>query len=289
MRQSPVLLSILAALYGLTPSLLASQEHKSGSPENCSNAATALTNGARDGSGWEHLPDCGSAGARALARAFRAAGADSDVHYLGNLYSAMASVRDPAVFSTALEVMQDQSAGERARATAILIAVAQHTRRIGLPLSFPYQEAMSSSDGERCRLVPLRGTSAYRSSSPLPSDYLQQLGSAIEHVTNSPASPALVRGFAACARRALSGTLAGTVPSSAIDLAHVCGNRFRVRNTSPYWLKVSWDVSGSGAKRDLDVPPKGEKVFTAERQGNTRLYYQGKVVQTKANAGSPCN
>jgi hypothetical protein len=289
MRRSPVLLSILAAVCGLTPSLLAGQEHKSGSPENCSRAATALANGARDGSGWEHLPDCGSAGARALARAFRAARAESDVHYLGNLYSAMASVRDPAVFSTALEVMQDQSAGERARATAILIAVAQHTRRLGLPLSFPYEEAMSSSDGERCRLVPLRGTSRYRSSSPLPSDYLQQLGSAIENVIHSPVSPALVRGFADCARRALSGSLAATVPSSAIDLAHVCGNRFRVRNTSAYWVTVSWDVSGTGIKRDLAVPPKGEKVFTADRQGNTRLYYRDKVLQTKTHAGSPCN
>jgi hypothetical protein len=284
MRRFLVVVLICSAIRG-ADSEAVGQVSPSSSGERCANAARALAQGARDGSGWEHLPDCGSTGAKALAQAFGEARAESDVDYLGNLYTAMASVRDPAVFSMALEVMQDQTAGERARATAILIAVAQHTRRIGLSLDFLYQEAMTSSDAERCRLVPIRGATKYRSDAPLPGDYLQQFGSAVENVIHSPASPALVRGFAGCARRALSGAFAATVPSSAIRFSHVCGNRFLIRNTSAYWVTVSWDVSGTGIKRDLSVPPTGEKVFTADRQGQTRLHHRGSVIHTVENDG----
>lgn len=266
----------------LTTSGLAAQHAGSPSKQECQAAAAKLTQGARDGTGWERLVDCGDIGGVALAKAVRAARSDTDVDYLGRLYSAVARVRHPDIFRSTLEVMRDPAASVPARATAILMALSQDDPSRGLPPSISYREAVTSSAGEGCRLVRF-GRNLYRSSRPLPADYRQQLVKATEQLASAPP---LVRAFAACANRVLRHDLGTDV--SKLGLVHLCGNRFRATNGSQDWIQVSYDVPGTKDKGDLMIPPSGETTFTTERGGATRLSYRGKLIKTAGNAEKSC-
>jgi len=283
------LLAVVVLSVSTGASLLTAQTIPGPPPtaSECQASARALAGGARDGTGWESLPGCGKTGGVALARAFDGARFETDAAYLQRLYGAMASLRDPAVFATALSVMQDLAASAPARATAILIAVAQHDNALSLPLNLSFTDVISPVGSARCRLVPTSDAS-YRSSSPLPADYRQQLGKAILRVDGSPDTPDLVRSFVQCARPALTAVIADAVPTSEVRLTYVCGNRFRVENQSTESVKVSWKVSGTRDRADLVVPSKGESTFTTEKRGPTSLYYRGKLVGTAANGGQAC-
>lgn len=256
--------------------------------EYCNRAAAALARGARDVVSWQLLPSCGRAGAIAMANAFRAARSETDLAYLEKLYGAMGSSRHPAVFAAALEVMQEPSASAPARATAVLIAAAQHDRRLALPLNLSFSEVMAPSTAERCRLLPTFGGN-YRSASPLPRDYLERLGTAVSRIVADPGTPQLVKSVVRCARPALGPALSAAVPLSAIRLLYVCGNRFRVTNQTAEWIDVSYKVSATEDQRDLVVAPRGETVFTTERRGSTSLFYRGKLVQSETNGGKACS
>jgi hypothetical protein len=174
------------------------------SPSECTSAEAALAAGNRNGSGWERLPDCGSRGGQALAAALRAGRTDADAKYLERLYGAMSSLRDPAVFTAALEVMQDPAASPEARATAVLIAFAQHDRGLSPRLNVSFKDLISGRELNRCPLAAATDVGGYRSESALPPDYLQQLRKATDQVAESSTTPPVVRKFAKCASRSIS-------------------------------------------------------------------------------------
>jgi hypothetical protein len=165
--------------------------------------------------------------------------------------------------------------------------VGQHDNALALPLTVRFRDVLTPSSASRCRLVPIT-EAYYRSDSPLPSDYLQQLGRAILQLKASPATPDLVRSFIECVRPVTLGAVADAVPTSAIRLSYVCGNRYRVENQSTESVKVSWAVSGTRTKAQILVPAKGANTFRTQQRGPTTLYYQDKVVQTEPNGGRPC-
>jgi hypothetical protein len=268
----------------LTTSALAAQNAGRPSAEQCQAAATALAQGARHGTGWERLVDCGDIAGNALAEALRAASSETDVDYLARLYSAIARVRHPAIFRGTLEVMRDPAASVPARATAILMALSQHEPGWGVPPSLPFREVVTSpaSTAEICQLVRFRRT-LYRSSTPLPADYREQLVNATEQLGSAPP---VVRGLARCAARIPRRELG--IDVSKLGLEYLCGNRFRATNRSGEWVSVSWDVPGTKDKGGLMIPPAGETIFVTERRGDTRLSYRGKLVKTEPNAGKPC-
>lgn len=272
---------VLSGLVLIT-SALGAQHPGPPSVQECEAAANALTQGARNMSQWGRLLDCGDVAGNALAQAVRAASSETDVDYLGRLYSAVVRVRHPAVFQSALDVMRDPAASIPARATAILMAVSQHEPSRGLPPSRSFREAVTSSAGEPCQLVRF-GRNMYRSSTPLPADYLRQLVNAAEQLTSAP--PA-VRALAGCASRVLRRDLG--VDVSKLGLVYLCGNRFRATNHSAEWVSVSWDLPGKQDRGDLMIPPSGETTFATDRRGTTRLIYRGKPVKTEPNGGKPC-
>lgn len=253
-------------------------------PVECREAAKSLVNRASDNARWQVLPDCGRSGGRVLAKGLRDARSETDLAYLERLYGAMANIRDPDVFHAALAVMQDEGASAQARSTAILIAVEQHDNAVGLPLNLPFAEALRSG---QCRLVPFTHA-GYRSTTPLPATYLAQLGRTLLDVSAAPGTPDLVKIFVNCTRPVMLGAIADAVPTSAIRLAYLCGNRFRVENHSSESVNVSWKVSGTADRADLLVPSKGENTFTTEKSGPTSLYYRGKLVGTEPNGGQAC-
>lgn len=252
----------------------------------CRSAERALVQGNR--AGLEILPGCGSDGGFALARALLDARSETDPAYLGRLYGAMSSIRDPAVFGTALNVILDQKASDQVRATAILIAVSQHDVSLTPRLNVSFADLISPASKASCRLS-WASDQSYRSKSRLPSAYFEQFGKALLQLLSAPATPAMVRKFAECARPVARETIADAIPASSIRLSYVCDNRFRIKNKSIEDIRVTWRTQRDSDQGDVDLPSKGQVVFTTERPDSTSLYHRGKLVQTVANENEPCS
>jgi hypothetical protein len=255
------------------------------SPTDCSTAAQALAAGTPEWPTWDYLPACGRVGGRALATALRSARSSSDLGYLERLYGAAASMRDPDLFESALDVLQDETGSNQARSTAILIALAQHDNAVGLPLNLSLTDALRSG---RCRLLPYTHA-GYRTATPVPANYRDRLGKALLDVSADPTTPEPVKTFVNCTRPLLAGEIANAVPLSDLRLIYVCDNRYRVENHSTEELQLSLTVAGSKEKADLVVPAKGALTTTNNERGTTSLYHRGKLVQSVANSGTTCN
>jgi len=82
------------------------------------------------------------------------------------------------------------------------------------------------------------------------------------------------------------------LPNS-ITLTYICGNSFRVRNTNPTVMTVTWDVYQKGETGTLTLPakpaaaPYSETFFTTVNKGTVRLFLDGVLIQTKANGNKP--
>ncbi|MBA4073299.1 MAG: hypothetical protein C0497_15970 [Gemmatimonas sp.] len=80
-----------------------------------------------------------------------------------------------------------------------------------------------------------------------------------------------------------------------IRLTYLCGNRFRVRSYYRTVADVKWDLpehpSDTG---QLRLPsrtvghPYSETVFSTRVTGTTRLFHNGRLIQTTLNGGTPC-
>jgi hypothetical protein len=171
----------------------------------CGTAAQAFEANPHNSGALETLPACGKMGGRPLARAFHTARFETSGTELERFYAALGSMRDPEVFASALSVMQDPAATPQARATAILIAMAQHDNALSPPIDVSFSDLITFSNSSKCRLLDATDAS-YRSVSPLPDDYLQQLRLAIQGLLGSPDTPTVVRAFADCAKSALAET-----------------------------------------------------------------------------------
>jgi len=82
------------------------------------------------------------------------------------------------------------------------------------------------------------------------------------------------------------------LPNS-ITLTYICGNSFRVRNTNPTVLTVTWDVYKTTEQGTLTLAakpaaaPYSETYFTTVNKGTVRLFLDGVLIQTKANGNKP--
>lgn len=78
-----------------------------------------------------------------------------------------------------------------------------------------------------------------------------------------------------------------------IKLTYICGNSFRVRNTSPDTVTVRYDVYGTTETGPVFLAGKpagaaySETFFTTVRKGTVRIFLGTQLVQTKANGNTP--
>ncbi len=108
-------------------------------------------------------------------------------------------------------------------------------------------------------------------------------------------SLALVLSLAACQEpeAATGPSLSQAALPKSITLTYICGNSFRVRNTNPNEITVTWDVYQKGETGTLLLPPKpasapySETYFTTVNKGTVRLFLDGVLIQTKANGNKP--
>jgi hypothetical protein len=84
------------------------------------------------------------------------------------------------------------------------------------------------------------------------------------------------------------------IPTSAITLTYMCGNRFRLRSRVYSTLLVRFDVYGTAISRRMEIgpPPVGaafaELLFDASARGTVRVFFGTQLLQTKANGGTVC-
>jgi hypothetical protein len=108
-------------------------------------------------------------------------------------------------------------------------------------------------------------------------------------------SLALVLSLAACQEpeQATGPSLSQSALPNSITLTYICGNAFRVRNTNPSVMTVTWDVYKTTEKGTLTLPakpgtgPYSETYFTTVNKGTVRLFLDGVLIQTKANGNKP--
>jgi hypothetical protein len=215
-----------------------------------------------------------------MAQALREARSETDLAYLERLYDAMGGGWIPEVFQAALTLMQDEGASAEARSTAVLIAVAPVDAALALPLNLSLAEALRSG---QCRLLPISDAGP---PAPIPPDAVARLGKALYDLRGDSKIPHLLRTFVNCIGPVMSDAIADAVPPSALRLSYLCENDYRVENGSTEGVQVSLYVAGDSA--DLWVPPKGAKTVGMMKQGTTRLYYRGKLIQAAANKGQEC-
>ena len=86
-----------------------------------------------------------------------------------------------------------------------------------------------------------------------------------------------------------------SVPAGTVTLTYMCGNRFRLRNRSSVWGAFTYDVYGTAERRTIDVPVSvsptvaSEIFFTTKARGTVRVFWQNRLLQTKANGGKVCS
>jgi hypothetical protein len=79
-----------------------------------------------------------------------------------------------------------------------------------------------------------------------------------------------------------------------ITLSYVCGNKFSVKNYTPFDLAFGYDVSSSGNMHEVRVSGTVsgldvvERVFTAPSAGSVRLFYLDGVIATASHGGTTC-
>lgn len=80
-----------------------------------------------------------------------------------------------------------------------------------------------------------------------------------------------------------------------IRLTYICGNRFRLRNPNYASIQVTYDVYRTSESSSLLLPgrtadqqPYTESFFTTTNRGTVRVFFNGQLIQTKANGGTTC-
>ncbi len=285
---SKLILGVLA-VFGSTASLAFGQNIP-GPPlttAECDSAAALLSGGERDPTGWAILSSCGSPGATALAGAIQAASSETDADYLQWLYFVASNIRDPAILGASGTLTENTGATVESRVIGILLLLSQFDNGLGPRLDISFATLLTSPAGANCP-IGVTYPGPYASRSQLQSDSLRRIVSPMETIKNDPNESQILRDLAACTRNLLTIAVPIRVNERNIHLTYICGNRFRVSNSSPESIMVTFDVDQTDKTGDFTVPPNADVVFTARGTGTVRLFYFGQLVQTKANGGLTC-
>ena len=256
--------------------------------QECSRQASAIGPSDRTALGWSRLPDCGTTGGTALANALSAARSSADSIYLYSLLVVASRIQNPTLLLTAQTVAEDRSAADPPRIIAILIALAQIDNHNTLSIGLTWDRTVRQPWGLSCRLTPDLDAQ-YASTTALPSNAAAQLGTRLDGIIfATPPNSHAVIDVAKCVRAALGAQTPDSVDPAQIAFAYVCGNIFRVSNSSPKWIDVSYSVSHSNEKGDLEVGPNSSQQFEVDVKDTVLLVYLGQTIRQAANGGTTC-
>lgn len=236
-----------------------------------------------------------------VAMGMRASRASSDVVELDSITRPAFSLRDAEVFAAALEIAGDPAASSEARVFALRSLI--WARAPGFRLSYADLTVLDGKPSRCLGLPPYLGFT-YRRGAPLPNDYDLRIRGLTAALRSDPGTPAVVRAAALCAEvytpspvlDAPSSEESYTVvPAEDISAAHICGNRFVVRNPYEVEMVVKYEVEGSGETGSLLLPPKSEEATYSETEllttttGAILLMQDGQLIQRVQPSGAVCS
>jgi hypothetical protein len=252
----------------------------------CGAAVAALAVPNRDMSGWERVAECGVQAGQALGTALTNARTETDGKYLSNLWTAAAAIRDPSVLNSAIALARDRSATVPARVVALVVALAQHVRGVGIT-GWPLDRLTTEPWGPRCAFA-VTTHQLPGSQNPVPTTYVRRLAALYDEVGWAADENPVLADIARCARVVLRNDVPESVDPSRITLTYMCGTKYRVTNTAPKGATVTYRVSHTREAGDLTIPPKGSRDFYTVFIDAVRLEYNGRVIQEAENGGREC-
>lgn len=255
----------------------------------CSAAASALSSGLnRTGRGWGRIARCGSLGETAVADAIAAAGSETDTLYLALLMGAGLHLRSVLIFDASRVLANDTAASVAARVMAMGVMLAQIAPGLTFSLHRPFHEMVTVPSGSWC--WPRTDTNA-RYSSEVSAPSTARIRDAADVLTNvskmSGALPVL-RDYARCGRISLEPQVPQLIDPKALLLTYVCGNLYRVDNSSGSWVLVFYRVVETTETRPLNVGPEAV-AFETNATGTVELLYNGQVVGQAVNSRTRCS
>lgn len=265
-----------------------------GGPTPCSAAQDSLVAGVFLWTGTLELAQCGAAGATLLATLIsQSATAQLDTSFrFDRLIGLARNIVSPDVATAALTVAQGTGNTQIARVTALQILLAEYDNSQGL------EPAAPGDPVENCQFFmgTTRTTPTY--SAGLTPQVLQQMMAGASAVYHNANDDPVVRSAAFCLRTSLHHSTAYPVNTSLITLSYVCSDQFKVHNTNPEAVPLSWNsyhvppntrtVAPILTSGQIQAPPNGDMTFRTDSIATARLYYGTTLIQTRANGGTSC-
>jgi hypothetical protein len=272
--------------------------------EGCQQAAqTAVANplSLEGRAALSRLRLCGATGGQGFANVLNSHRMSTDTMLLEQITFFLRTFRDGNVFGTAAAVANDQNASPQARVFAFRVL------HWALVPSLILQYGDLASPELLCFRVPSAILEGIRRGSAMPSNYVNTIKGVTQTVLADSAADPRVRSAARCVRSWENRPLitdendprwavpAAPVNPYTITLSYVCGNQFRVRNTAPYGVTVTYRVVETPETGSVVVPAKdpvlghADAFFTTQIQGFVVLRWMEKVVDNKPNGNIPCS
>ncbi|MGH7562816.1 MAG: hypothetical protein ACREK5_00105 [Gemmatimonadota bacterium] len=215
-RMIAIFCSVLVGVSLVAPNRAGAQEiPKAETPtaEECDAAVAALAGGAdRKGFGWHFLPECGPAGADALAAALASAGSESGDHYLWLLTHVSGLVRSGSILDAAEGLARDAGATRAARVAGLLTLLGQYDPGLAPRFTIPWEDLISTPLTS-CTMLAVPGTTDVPQYS-MPENYVERIHAVMQDLSSE--SDPVVQTMAAC--------MAGPAPAT-IDPLPSAGGR----------------------------------------------------------------
>jgi hypothetical protein len=255
----------------------------------CESARSALLGGTTELAAAVDLPYC-PGGSSAIRSAILASRQVSSAGALSVIYFLSAQVVDDAVAIAAIDVALDGSALEIVRTYALFALAAQANPSAALPSP---TESFSGSVTSPC-FFAVEASPRADESIPLAPATLLRIHNASLSVYQNASLPVRLRRMALCLQTSLSAVFTPPAVGSAIQLTYLCGNRFRIRNKNFVDVDVRWDVYNTQESSVESIGaasllvPNFDQQFETIQRGTVRLFFNGALIQTKANGGTTC-
>jgi hypothetical protein len=255
----------------------------------CDAARAALLSQTTNLASVEFLPRCPN-GTVAIRTAVLATRQIANPEVLRVAYIVSGIAADDGLVNAALDVANDASATELARTWALYTAGGQAQPATRMPR--PDAPVVGSVD-RPCGMNAF-SSAAEPAGAPIAPTTLARLHTISLTLFRNSSLPPRVRRMALCANTAVLSLYTPPVLASDIQLTYLCGNRFRLRNRSFQDVDVRWEVYNTTDRGEESIGsataliPNFDQTFTTELRGTVRLFYNGVLIQTKANGGTVC-
>lgn len=122
----------------------------------------------------------------------------------------------------------------------------------------------------------------------MPGNYLAAIVRRADSIAADNSESSVLRDMGRCLRSALSAEVPAALANpSWFTMTYVCGNRFTVHNSGTSGVSLTYDVDGT-AERGTVAAVVGNSMLLTNDEGTARLYLDGRLIQTAANAHTAC-